>query len=58
MILTLRIVLQYMDVKICINDEDVQLALKRQEFSRHDLHLRARLSEQRKLIRLLLRICQ
>jgi hypothetical protein len=58
MIRTFRIVLQYVDVKICINDENVQLALEWQELGRHDLHLRARLSEQRELIRLLLWLCQ
>lgn len=39
MIRTFRVVLQYVDVKICVDDENVQLALERQELSRHDLHL-------------------
>jgi hypothetical protein len=39
MIRTFRVVLQHVDVKVCIDDEDVQLTLEWQELSRHDFHM-------------------
>jgi hypothetical protein len=39
MIRTFRVVLQHVDAKVCVDDENVQLALERQELSRHDFHL-------------------
>lgn len=47
MVRTFWVVLQDVHVEVCIDEQDVQLALEWQELGRDDFHLRTRFSKQR-----------